>query len=147
LIKRWVLPLAVLLTGCSSPVALDQPQPSGAAATACRELLKDVPEVVEDQSRREVQPSSPYTAAWGDPAITLACGVAKPAGLNAASECFEVNGVGWFSEERAAAVRFTSIGRSSYVQVTVPKAYVPANPLVDLAKPVDDHIPVLTECV
>lgn len=138
---------ALVITGCSGPAAVDPPRPRGDTAAACRELLQAAPETVEDQSRREVEPESPYTAAWGDPAITLACGVAKPDDLNAASECFEVNGVGWYAEESPEQVRFTTIGRSAFVQVTVPTVYEPANPLVDLAGPVEQHTELLEPCV
>jgi hypothetical protein len=141
--------LAVLLTGCSGPAQVSPPSPSGDTASLCRRLLTAAPDKVDDQSARDVRPDSPYTAAWGDPAITLACGVAKPAGLNAASQCFEVNGVGWYVENRSDTYRFTTIGRRAFVQVTVPRHYgpQPANALIDLAEPISDHIPVVTPCV
>ena len=123
------------------------PTPTGNARTICRDLISDTPDVVADQERREITHPSPYTAAWGDPAITLGCGMTKPPGLNAASECLEVNGVGWFSEQRAEGYRFTTIGRKTYAQVAVPKKYVPSDPLVDLSKAITDHLPVVHPCV
>ena len=139
----------MLLAGCSGPAQVPAPSPDPDTASICRHLVTAVPKTVDDQSERAVRPSSPYTAAWGDPAITLACGVAKPAELNAASECFEVNGVGWYVEDRGSDYRFTTIGRKAYVQVAVPRHYgpQPANALIDLARPVADHIPVVTRCV
>ena len=89
-----------------------------------------------DQPRRTVEPGT-LSAAWGDPTITLKCGVEKPPGLGDASECFEVNGVGWFAEEAEGGYLFTTIGRSAYVQVGVPTEYAPeANALVDVAEAV-----------
>ena len=100
------------------------------------------------QSAREVDPRSDYTAAWGHPAISLACGVAKPAGMNAASKCWEVNGVGWYAEERDSDIRYTTLGRRASVQVTVPNKFTPqANALVDLAGPIRQHVPVVQPCV
>jgi hypothetical protein len=139
--------MAIGLAGCAGPVELTAPNPPADVRDECRALITDSPDVVEQEQRREVEPISPYTSAWGDPAITLACGVAKPDGLNRASECLEVNGVGWFSEQREDDFRFTTIGRETYVQVVVPSDYTPANPLVDLAAPIKENIPVVTPCV
>lgn len=136
-----------LLAGCSGPVDLAAPRPEGTARTVCRELISHTPDVVDGKERREIAHPSPYTAAWGNPAITLSCGVPRPARLNAASECFEVNGVGWFSEQRADGYRFTTIGRKAYAQVLVPKKYVPSDPLVDLSRSINDHLPVVQPCV
>lgn len=135
------------LAACSGPVDLAAPVPPANARTICRTLISRTPDVVDSQKRREIAHPSPYTAAWGDPAITLSCGVAKPPALNAASECFEVNGVGWFSEQQPDGYRFTTIGRKVYAQVMVPKKYVPSDPLVDLSKAISDHLPVVQPCV
>lgn len=84
--------------------------------------------------------------AWGEPAIVLRCGVPKPAALTATSRCDEVDGVGWFAEQVPGGYRFTTIGRSVYVEVSVPSDYAPeANALVDLA-PAVSRTPVLTPC-
>jgi hypothetical protein len=37
-----------------------------------------LPEQVEGQQRRDVEPAGPLAAAWGDPAIVLRCGVGPP---------------------------------------------------------------------
>lgn len=74
----------------------------------------------------------------------LLCGVAKPPALRPTAECYVINRVGWFaaSDGRQAdltrpitsALTFTTIGRSTYVQVVVPAAYQPAaNALADVA--------------
>ncbi|HEY9289770.1 MAG TPA: DUF3515 domain-containing protein [Microlunatus sp.] len=153
-VRRWtsrtaaVGLLMIMVVGCSRTAGLTPPTPEGATADLCRELITATPEVVDDQDRVETDPQSPYTTAWGRPAITLACGVQKPAGLNAASQCAEVNGVGWYAEDRDGDYRFTTIGRKAYVQVVVPDKYAPqANPLVDLAQPIKDTIPVIKNCV
>ncbi len=138
-----------VLTACTGPAQVPVPSPTGSAAALCRRLVAATPDRVDDQSRRRVRPDSPYTAAWGDPAITVSCGVAKPSGLTAASQCFEVNGVGWYVQEQSDRVRFTTVGRATYVAVTVPRHYgpQPANALLDLARPVSDHDPLVTPCV
>jgi len=95
--------------------------------------MADLPATVLDEKRRAVDPGV-LSAAWGDPTITLRCGVAKPPTLGATSACFEVNGVGWFAEQATGGYLFTAVGRSVYVEVGVPSAYAPeANALVDVA--------------
>ena len=135
------------LSACSGPVNLATPRPAAGVRMICSDLIAHTPNVVDGKKRREIAHPSPYAAAWGDPAITLTCGVAKPTALNAASECFVVNGVGWFSEQQANGYRFTTIGRKAYAQVIVPKKYVPSDPLVDLSKAINDHLPIVQRCV
>lgn len=139
--------MIIALAGCAGPVDVVAPRPQGQSRTICSNLISHTPDVVDSQKRREIAHPSPYTAAWGNPAITLTCGVPKPTGLNAASECFQVNGVGWFSEQQPDGYKFTTIGRKAYAQVLVPKKYVPSDPLVDLSKAINDHLPVVQPCV
>ena len=143
--------LAVLLAllvaaGCAGPVALEEPQPDAAARDRCTALLAALPEQVLQATRRPTEPGV-LTAAWGDPPITLRCGVAAPPGLTPSSECLEVDGVGWFSEEAEGGVLFTTVGRAVFVEVGVPEQYAPpVNPLVDLADAVAAQDPVVQPC-
>jgi len=137
--------LAALLGGCSSAVEVAGPT---RGPDECTALLRALPDTVDGQSRRDVEPPQVLAAAWGDPAIVVRCGVPTPAALSPSSSCAEVNGVGWFAERRADAYRFTTIGRSTNVQVQVPYDYRPAaDPLVDLASAVRAHVPELQPCV
>ncbi|SDT32605.1 Protein of unknown function [Microlunatus soli] len=141
-----VAALLVAVGGCAAEVPA--PTPNAATAKTCRSLVSALPQIVDQQRHREVEPASDFTAAWGHPAITLACGVTKPAGMNAASKCWEVNGVGWYAEERDSDIRYTTLGRTALVQVTVPNKYTPqANALVDLAAPIKSQVPVVRTCV
>ena len=134
------------LGGCSRTVAMTDPTPSPDVRRQCAAVMAALPATVLDQPRRTVEPGT-LSAAWGDPTITLKCGVEKPPGLGDASECFEVNGVGWFAEEAEGGYLFTTIGRSAYVQVGVPTEYAPeANALVDVAESVK-KTPDLRPCV
>ena len=141
------LPLALLLGGCSRPVALPDPAPTGADLATCTALMADLPEQVLDQERRKAEPGV-FSAAWGDPAITLRCGVSKPPELGPASTCLEANGVGWFTEEAEGGLLFTTIGRQTYVELAVPSAYAPeSGALVDVAATVAAHNRLLSPCV
>lgn len=138
--------LLVAAAGCSRTVTMTDPTPAPAVAEQCAAVMAALPDTVLDQPRRTVEPGK-LSAAWGDPTITLKCGVEKPPGLGAASECFEVNEVGWFAEEADGGYLFTTIGRPVYVQVGVPTKYAPeANALVDVADAVK-KIPVEQPCV
>jgi hypothetical protein len=145
----WVPALVLgtaLLAGCTGAVAVPEPTPDDADRTTCAALVAGLPDDVEGGVRRTVEPGV-LTAAWGDPPITLRCGVAAPPGLTPSSECLEVNGVGWFSEDVEGGVLFTTIGRAAFVEVAVPADYTPpVNPLVDLAAAVDAHDPVEQPC-
>lgn len=73
-------------------------------------------------------------AQWGAPAIVLRCGVEKPPSQTPGARCDVVNDVGWFAEQTAEGWRFTTIGRSANVEVSVPATYAPeANALVGLS--------------
>jgi hypothetical protein len=142
-----VLAAAISVTACSSAVSVPDPAPSGQSEQVCTALMADLPVTVLDGQRRKVEPGR-RSAAWGDPAITLRCGVEKPPKLTAASPCYEVNGVGWFAEEASGGYLFTTIGRPAFIEVGVPSEYAPeANALVDLAASVSRHDPLLKPCL
>lgn len=138
---------AVALSGCAGPVKVADPTPPAAAASVCDAVLAHLPKTVLDKKRREVQPGR-YTAAYGDPPITVACGVDLPGSMATDTRCFEVNGVGWFAEEGQGGWLFTTIGREATVQVGVPSAYAPeANALVDVAAAISGQDRSLKPCL
>lgn len=93
-----------------------------------------LPATLDGHDKRPTEPVSQRTAAWGDPAIALRCGVPVPARLRPTTQLITVNGVDWFGEQHAEGWTFTATGRRAYVEVVVPKDYAPeVNPLVDLA--------------
>ncbi|WP_314177109.1 DUF3515 domain-containing protein [Streptomyces winkii] len=141
----------VAAAGCTSadgsgPAA---PSPSGKAAETCRALHDRLPERVDGQQRITLDPASKYTAAWGDPAIELRCGVRRPEKLSPGSEHYnptaeaaEVNGVSWLLEQRDDGYRFTTTDRAANVELTVPDRYAPEiNSLTDLAKAIRESVP------
>jgi hypothetical protein len=136
---------ATLLAGCSR-VAVPDPTPDETGTAVCTSLMADLPKTVLDQDRRTVEPGR-FSAAWGKPAIVLRCGAAAPPGLTSFSECLEINGIGWFAEEATGGMIFTTIGRTAFVEVSVPTAYTPASgALVDLGAAVTAHDPVVKPC-
>lgn len=94
------------------------------------------------QALRETGPESSLTAAWGDPAIVVRCGVPRPAALEPTSQLTSVNGVDWFAEELTGGYLFTTYGRQTYVEVSVPADYAPEiAPVTELTTAVAATIP------
>jgi hypothetical protein len=126
-----------LLSACGSEPAVRVAVPEG-PGSGCARLADRLPDELDGRDRRDTAPSSSRTAAWGDPAVVLRCGVDRPAGLTGKEEIV-VDGVGWVLAERRAAYVFTTAELGTYVQVRVaretPRASATA-PLVDLAEPV-----------
>lgn len=139
-----------VLAGCSpGPAKIAVPSPAPEVATACDQLMKALPEKVLDARRRKTSPASTLTTAYGDPPIEVTCGVTPPAGMaEAQSQCFEVNGIGWFAKEVTGGVVFTTIGRALYLELVVPAKYSPeANALTDVSDVVHRFNKLITPCI
>ncbi len=150
--------LSVSAAGCASDVDVTPTSPLGVAADQCNVLVDHLPDQVAGQTSRTVQPAGALAGAWGDPPIVLRCGGTQPPSLRRDSACFVVNDVGWFAEEDGKPVTgtepvdgevvFTTIGRSVYVEVTVPPDYQPpADALIDLAAVISAATQDVRPCV
>ena len=123
------------LTACSSGLAVSPPNPPpvGAAAYTCSAVHGALPDEVDGHGVTATTPKSPLTAAWGQPAIVLRCGVPTPKALTPTSQLVTINGVSWLPEQLTQGYLFTTVGREVNIEVAVPDAYSPeANVLVDL---------------
>lgn len=138
-----LLVLAVLAAGCApGSVGASVPHPPAAQVAACTKLHGLLPAHVMDTGRRHTDPASPLTAAWGDPAIVLRCGVSRPAALHKRSDLSVIDGVSWFGRRQGSTAYFTTVGRAVYVEVRIPKKYrLPGQALTNLAKPIQRSIP------
>lgn len=103
------------------------PAPAGGgptAATVCSVLHARLPALLDGARRRRTDPVSQRTAAWGNPAVVLRCGVPAPPGLlTGPAGPVTVDGVTWLQEVGRHAVRWTAIDRPVYLQLTVPTSY------------------------
>ncbi|WP_442933594.1 DUF3515 family protein [Micromonospora sp. CPCC 206060] len=106
----------------TAPVELAAPRLGERQATVCRALLSQLPPTVRDLAQRPVTAGAEQNAAYGDPALTLACGVA-PAEVLPTDEFWVINGVCWHAAQRPEAVVLTTVDREVPVQVTVPRIY------------------------
>jgi hypothetical protein len=150
-VRRLLLaaPAAVLVlatAACSKgvEVPLPDPVPSGAAAYTCSTLHGALPDHVDGQGVTASTPVSAWTSAWGDPAITLRCGVPTPAALKPDSQLVVIDGVSWLPEQLSAGYRFTTFGRVVNVEVVVPSKYAPeADALADVSPTIGTTVPVI----
>jgi hypothetical protein len=144
---RKLLLLAVLvLTGCSPGLGVDAYPTEPGTKVDCTALFVDAPQKVAGEDSILVEGDN--AVAWGAPAIILRCGVEKPAALTPSSACYPVDDVDWFAETTADGYLFTTIGRTFFISVEVPKAYDPASDaLADLAGAVRKHDPSVKPCV
>ncbi|MEU1456138.1 DUF3515 domain-containing protein [Streptomyces avermitilis] len=110
----------------------------------CRALAHDLPDTVAGLKRRATDPSSPLTAAWGDPAVVLRCGVPRPAEMNSASAVgANLKGVGWMLGSRVVDGHHlcTTTLRVIYVEVSIPARYGEVFALEGLAAAVRKNVP------
>jgi len=130
------------VAACSDRVAVEPPSPTSSLTDVCRSLKDALPDTVAGQQERETTPNSTSTAAWGDPPITLRCGVDRPAAMQPTSSLTSVDGVAWLPEQLTHGYVFTTYGRDAYVEVTVPDDYAPEGEvLTAFAEAVKDHDP------
>jgi len=121
------LPALLVVAGCARPVAVDPPAPPADQAVACATFIAALPAQLETVGeRRDVDPDSPYTAAYGDPAVSVRCGVPDPAGLSATSALVTVDGIDWFPEQLTEGWVMTTIGLPAQVEIVVPDTQGPA---------------------
>lgn len=146
--RRHVLAALVLVTalsGCGATLEVDEYPTAPGTKVDCQAMIADMPRTVAGQDNRAV--SGQIAAAWGDPAIILRCGVERPDTLSRSSPCYTVRKVGWLAETTADGYLFTTIGRTFYISIEVPKTYDPAaDALADLAPSVKKHDPLKTPC-
>ena len=123
---------AVLLSACGGDgVHVERFGVSASARSACPKLVAALPDRLADQARRTVTGSA-YSAAWGDPAIVLRCGV--PLSKSFGSDpCFTRNGIGWSipgkqADDLGEDLVMTLAFREPAVQVQVPAHYRPDGP-------------------
>jgi hypothetical protein len=145
-----LLALALLtLAGCKVSVpATDVPADQ---RKACAALVKALPDSASDQERRGTT-GNPLSAAWGDPAIVLRCGVGKPSHYDPLVGCQTADGVDWFvpqegMNDQSVDVVMTTYGRVPSVEVRLPAKYrPPVAAMVDLAAAIERHTRVVKRC-
>jgi len=106
----------------TTPVSVPAPPLGDRAATVCRALVAELPGAVRDLPRRPVTAGAEQNAAYGDPPLTLACGV-PPASFPADAQLWGISGVCWYADRRPDGAVWTTVDREVPVTVTVPTRY------------------------
>ncbi|GGR71175.1 hypothetical protein GCM10010169_13670 [Micromonospora fulviviridis] len=106
----------------TAPVELPAPALAERPATVCRALVSQLPATVRDLAQRPVTAGAEQNAAYGDPALTVACGGTPPI-VQPTDEVWSVNKVCWHAVQEADATVLTTVDRETPVRVRVPKQY------------------------
>jgi hypothetical protein len=127
--------LASVLTACGGPPEIASYDLGDADRAACEAFVADLPASLADEERVDVEPAGALGAAYGDPALTVTCGVPVPTDFDQTSRCDEVNGVGWFipdgtDSDTSVDLRLTAPGYRPVVELVVPADYRPDDPFV-----------------
>lgn len=124
-------------TATPGPLRTSVPDIDQATARICDPVMQQMPVTLNDGSQQAplqplvVTPGGPSFLAWGDPLVTLQCGVARPAPLTSSSGyvpyTFGPNnapGATWLVQPGGARDTWTVIDRQVYLRATIPHAAV-----------------------
>ncbi|HKD96308.1 MAG TPA: DUF3515 family protein [Micromonosporaceae bacterium] len=111
-----------LSTGSTSDVPMAAPSLSPGRATMCLAFIAALPTTLNNLAERRVTAGPEQNIAYGDPAITAACGVA-PAVVASGAIAYNVGKVCWYEETGPDASVWTTLDREVPVKVTVPNSY------------------------
>ncbi|MEU8231926.1 DUF3515 family protein [Actinoplanes sp. NPDC048967] len=139
----------------ATPVQMAAPELAARPAEVCLAVTSQLPVKVRDLAARKVSAGPEQNAAYGEPPLTVACGVAQPkmcASLDDTgtgcvpldTELLNMNKVCWYASQQGDAAVFTTMDREVPVQVTVPKPYAQpaqwANEFSDIVVKTDKSI-------
>lgn len=118
----------------TTPVRMAAPALSARDAQVCLAVTSQLPTKVRNLPARKVSAGPEQNAAYGEPPLTVACGVTQPPMCPTAgreqtgcvpldAELLNMNRVCWFSAAAPGGTTFTTLDREVPVQVTVPTSY------------------------
>lgn len=132
----------------TGPVTMAAPPLSGEAAVACRALLSRLPDAIRDRPRRPVTAGAEQNAAYGDPAVTLACGAGPRPSIPTNDHTFVLvmNTVCWYEEDDKDGTTWYAIDRQVPVTVHLPAAYQPAPQwAIEFSNPIAESLQSITD--
>lgn len=106
----------------TTPVEMAAPALAERPATVCRALLSQLPPAIRELPQRPVTAGPEQNAAYGDPALTVACGGAAPTVADT-DKLWLVNRVCWYGSEAAGSTVLSTVDRETTVTVRVPDDY------------------------
>ena len=107
----------------------------------CAQVLSELPVQLSGANPRIVHQQQ--AVAWGDPAVVLRCGVARPALLvpGSSAEVPAIDGLAWLIEDGKKAIVYTLVDRSVYVEVTLPAGTDPSSIMPVLSDAIGKALP------
>jgi hypothetical protein len=133
----WALPFALIAgavtwsvlgraaadADAKSPVPMAAPNLSPAAKQACLAFIAKLPAKVRTLDERHVTAGAEQNAAYGSPAITVACGGPGAGKIDPTATIYPLSGVCWYAAQTKTASVWTTLDRAIPVQITVPATY------------------------
>jgi hypothetical protein len=120
---------------------LEVPPVTPEADASCPAVMSALPLDLVGEPSRRVRSESPYAYAWGDPPVSLVCGVDRPDGFGPSSPLYQINGVLWFVDDSAADTTvWTAVDRPVYVELQVP-ASIDSGPATVLSTAIAEALP------
>jgi hypothetical protein len=120
----------------AAPVPVAAPKLAPRAARVCLAVTSQLPSAIRTLPARTVTAGPEQNAAYGEPPITVQCGVPQPAmcatpagGAGCVpldTELLIMNDVCWYAAPGTRANVFTTMDREVAVRVTVPSTYAQA---------------------
>jgi hypothetical protein len=118
----------------SAPVVMAAPELTEQTARVCLAVTSQLPSTVRDLPARKVSAGPEQNAAYGEPPITVACGVPQPTMCERVdgghpgcvpldAVMLVMNGVCWYGQDGPATDLFTTMDREVAVRVAVPGSY------------------------
>ena len=112
-------PTASASTG---PVTMAAPALTAAHATMCLAFIAQLSPEQLKLPERKVTAGPEQNAAFGDPAITAACGASAPK-VSPTDEIYPLSGVCWYAQQGKTATVWTTLDREVPVAITIPNSY------------------------
>jgi hypothetical protein len=126
----------------TGPVAMAAPSLPDRPATVCRALLSQLPDHIRDRNRRPVTAGPEQNAAYGDPAITVACAPSSVPSIAPTADVYVLSGVCWYAATGPKASTWTTLDREVPVTVTVPASYdSPGQWVAEFSGPIVQSVP------
>jgi hypothetical protein len=115
-------------------------------------MLQHLPLQLNGLPARTVHPvpDNPFVVAWGDPAIVLRCGVARPADLHPGSSTQFISGsstatIGPFYDVTSSdgTEIYTTVDRAVYIDIAIPSKYQGGTYLPIFSRAIDAALPAV----
>ena len=106
----------------TGPVTMAAPNLTGGAILTCRAFTAALPTSIRKLPRRPVSDGVEQNAAYGDPPVTVSCGV-PPVAVPATATVYSVSGVCWYARQQSTGSTWTTVDRTVPVAVNVPAKY------------------------